>query len=439
MLPQEVIRHKRDGQKLTKDEIDFFIKGITDWSVSECQIAAFAMAVYLRGMSDDEIIHLTQAMTAYGEILNWENQNLNGPVLDKYSTGGIGDKISLILAPMIAACGGYVPMISGRGQGYTGGTLDKLDSIPGYTTLPSSDLFVKVTKEVGCAIIGQTGDLVPADKRLYFIRDITATVESIPLITASILSKKLSAGLDALVMDVKFGNGAFMKNIQEAEDFAKILLNVASRVGLPSTAVLTDMNQILGKTVGNALEVDEAIDFLTGRYRNQRLYTIVMILCSQALMLKGLAKNQEDAHLKLQNVLDSGKAAELFAKMIHALGGPADLVENVWKYLPKAPVIKAVYATNDGYVSAIDTKGVGSTVTLLGGQRKLPDQRLDYAVGISDFVQIGDAVGKDKPIAVIHANDESSFIEARNKLLDCVQISNTSVRENSVIYKTVTA
>ena len=439
MLPQEVIRHKRDGQKLTKDEIDFFIKGITDWSVSECQIAAFAMAVYLRGMSDDEIIHLTQAMTAYGEILNWENQNLNGPVLDKYSTGGIGDKISLILAPMIAACGGYVPMISGRGQGYTGGTLDKLDSIPGYTTLPSSDLFVKVTKEVGCAIIGQTGDLVPADKRLYFIRDITATVESIPLITASILSKKLSAGLDALVMDVKFGNGAFMKNIQEAEDFAKILLNVASRVGLPSTAVLTDMNQILGKTVGNALEVDEAVDFLTGRYRNQRLYTIVMILCSQALMLKGLAKNQEDAHLKLQNVLDSGKAAELFAKMIHALGGPADLVENVWKYLPKAPVIKAVYATNDGYVSAIDTKGVGSTVTLLGGQRKLPDQRLDYAVGISDFVQIGDAVGKDKPIAVIHANDESSFIEARNKLLDCVQISNTSVRENSVIYKTVTA
>ena len=186
MLPQEVIRHKRDGQKLTKDEIDFFIKGITDWSVSECQIAAFAMAVYLRGMSDDEIIHLTQAMTAYGEILNWENQNLNGPVLDKYSTGGVGDKISLILAPMIAACGGYVPMISGRGQGYTGGTLDKLDSIPGYTTLPSSDLFVKVTKEVGCAIIGQTGDLVPADKRLYFIRDITATVESIPLITASI-------------------------------------------------------------------------------------------------------------------------------------------------------------------------------------------------------------------------------------------------------------
>ena len=240
-------------------------------------------------------------------------------------------------------------------------------------------------------------------------------------------------------MDVKFGNGAFMKNIQEAEDFAKILLNVASRVGLPSTAVLTDMNQILGKTVGNALEVDEAVDFLTGRYRNQRLYTIVMILCSQALMLKGLAKNQEDAHLKLQNVLDSGKAAELFAKMIHALGGPADLVENVWKYLPKAPVIKAVYAANDGYVSAIDTKGVGSTVTLLGGQRKLPDQRLDYAVGISDFVQIGDAVGKDKPIAVIHANDESSFIEARNKLLDCVQISNTSVRENSVIYKTVTA
>ena len=439
MLPQEVIRHKRDGQKLTKDEIDFFIKGITDWSVSECQIAAFAMAVYLRGMSDDEIIHLTQAMTAYGEILNWENQNLNGPVLDKYSTGGVGDKISLILAPMIAACGGYVPMISGRGQGYTGGTLDKLDSIPGYTTLPSSDLFVKVTKEVGCAIIGQTGDLVPADKRLYFIRDITATVESIPLITASILSKKLSAGLDALVMDVKFGNGAFMKNIQEAEDFAKILLNVASRVGLPSTAVLTDMNQILGKTVGNALEVDEAVDFLTGRYRNQRLYTIVMILCSQALMLQGLAKNQEDAHLKLQNVLDSGKAAELFAKMIHALGGPADLVENVWKYLPKAPVIKAVYAANDGYVSAIDTKGVGSTVTLLGGQRKLPDQRLDYAVGISDFVQIGDAVGKDKPIAVIHANDESSFIEARNKLLDCVQISNTSVRENSVIYKTVTA
>lgn len=439
MLPQEVIRHKRDGQKLSKEEIDFFVKGITDWSVSESQIAAFTMAIYLRGMETDEIVNLTTAMTSSGEVMKWKEQNLPSPVLDKHSTGGVGDKISLMLAPMIAACGGFVPMISGRGLGHTGGTLDKFDSIPGYSTVPSLEQFYKVTKEVGCAIIGQTGDLAPADKRIYSVRDVTATVESIPLITGSILSKKLAAGLDALVMDLKCGNGAFMDNMDAARNLAKTIVAVAKGAGMPTHAILTDMNQVLGTTVGNAVEVAEAVSYLKGESRNERLHEVTMALCAEALVLKNLATSRDDARTKLQQALDSGKAAELFAKMVAALGGPADFMENTSKYLPKAPIIRPVFAKQDGYINTMDTRQVGIAVIVLGGQRKVPDQKLDYSVGFTDFAQIGDEANMNKPIAMVHAANEETFAEAENMLQTFVQTSPDKPIEKPVIYETITA
>lgn len=439
MLAQEVIRHKRDGQKLTREEIEFFIKGTADWSVSESQVAAFTMAVCLRGMDLEETTDLTRAMTQSGEVMNWAGKDLDGPVLDKHSSGGVGDSVSLILAPLLAACGGYVPMISGRGLGHTGGTLDKIESIPGYTTIPSLDQFYKVTKEAGCAIIGQTGDLAPADKRFYAIRDVTATIESAPLITASILSKKLSAGLDALVMDLKCGNGAFIAGADEAHRLAETMVGVAVGAGISARALLTNMDQVLGDCVGNALEVGEAVAYLKGERRNPRLNELVMALCGEALMLKGLASDEREARAKLRQALDGGKAAECFAKMVAALGGPADFLENPWDHLPKAPVVRPVYTDKTGYVSAMDTHKIGMTMITLGGQRKSFDQRPDHSVGFTGFIQIGDKLEKDTPIAVIHAANEDSFAAAQEQLRASIQTSEEKPVETPIVYETVTA
>ena len=439
MLPQEVIRHKRDGKTLTKEEIDFFIKGVADWSVSECQIASLAMAVYLCGMNNEETINLTRAMAYSGEVMDWTTENLDGPVLDKHSTGGVGDSVSLILAPLLAACGAYVPMISGRGLGHTGGTLDKLNSIPGYAIVPSLDLFRQTTKEVGCAIIGQTGDLAVADKRFYSVRDMTGTVDSVPLIAASILSKKLSAGIEGLVMDLKCGNGAFMKTTDEAEALANEMIAIATGSGLSACAVITDMNEVLGTTVGNALEVGEAIAYLKGEERNPRMSEIVMTLGCEALQLKGLAETREDAMKKLQQALDSGKATEKFAKMVAALGGPSDLIEAPEKHLPEAMIKRPVFAEKSGYVTAMDAHAIGSAVIALGGQRKTADQLLDYSVGFTNFVQIGDKVGNDKPLAVVHANSEETFAEAEKRLRSTIQVGDTEPVKRPVIYKIIAA
>src|ERR671916_1445793 len=286
MLPQEIIRVKRDGGALHADEIASFIEGLTSGRVSEGQAASFAMAVFFRGLSVEERVALTRAMTRSGEVLRWD---LPGPVLDKHSTGGVGDTVSLPLAPAVAACGGFVPMISGRGLGHTGGTLDKLDAIPGYASQPDIALFRRVTRDVGCAIIGQTADLAPADKRLYAIRDVTATVESIDLITASILSKKLAAGLQGLVMDVKFGSGAFMRDPSDARALAESLVLVANGAGLPTIALLTDMDQPLASSAGNALEVAYTADYLTGRRREKRFHQVTVELCTEMLVVGGLA------------------------------------------------------------------------------------------------------------------------------------------------------
>ena len=438
-LAQEIIRKKRNGQALTKEEIQFFVDGITNNTVSEGQIAALGMAVYFNDMNMDERVAITTAMRDSGTVLNWDSLGLNGPVIDKHSTGGVGDVISLMLGPMAAACGGYVPMISGRGLGHTGGTLDKFDAIPGYQTEPDNELFRKVVKEVGVAIIGQTGDLVPADKRFYSIRDNTATVESISLITASILSKKLAAGLDALAMDVKVGSGAFMPTYEASEELARSITAVANGAGTKTTALLTDMNQVLASCAGNGVEVKEAVDFLTGKYRNPRLYEVTMGLCQEMLVLGGIAANEAEARDKLNTVLDNGRAAEIFGKMVSGLGGPADFVEAYDKYLPKASIIRPVYADKSGYAHSMTTRELGLAVVSLGGGRRRPGDALDYSVGLTDVCALGDEINADKPLAVVHAQSEAAFEEAAVAVKGAIQISDTQPEKQVEIYKAIRA
>ncbi|MCZ0759546.1 thymidine phosphorylase [Vibrio diabolicus] len=421
-LPQEIIRKKRDGEVLTADEINFFIQGVANNTVSEGQIAAFAMTIFFNEMTMDERIALTCAMRDSGMVIDWSHMNFGGPIVDKHSTGGVGDVTSLMLGPMVAACGGFVPMISGRGLGHTGGTLDKLESIPGYNITPSNDVFGQVTKDAGVAIIGQTGDLAPADKRVYATRDITATVDNISLITASILSKKLAAGLESLVMDVKVGSGAFMPTYEASEELAKSIVAVANGAGTKTTAILTDMNQVLASSAGNAVEVREAIRFLTGEYRNPRLLEVTMASCAEMLVLGKLAENTEDARAKLMEALDNGKAAACFGKMVAGLGGPADFVENYDNYLEKAEIIKPVYATETGIVSAMDTRAIGMAVVAMGGGRRVATDEIDYAVGFDEFIRLGEVADSDKPLAVIHARSEEQWEEAAKALRSAIKV-----------------
>ncbi|HHX8538370.1 TPA: thymidine phosphorylase [Vibrio diabolicus] len=421
-LPQEIIRKKRDGEVLTADEINFFIQGVANNTVSEGQIAAFAMTIFFNEMTMDERIALTCAMRDSGMVIDWSHMNFGGPIVDKHSTGGVGDVTSLMLGPMVAACGGFVPMISGRGLGHTGGTLDKLESIPGYNITPSNDVFGQVTKDAGVAIIGQTGDLAPADKRVYATRDITATVDNISLITASILSKKLAAGLESLVMDVKVGSGAFMPTYEASEELAKSIVAVANGAGTKTTAILTDMNQVLASSAGNAVEVREAVRFLTGEYRNPRLLEVTMASCAEMLVLGKLAENTEDARAKLMEALDNGKAAACFGKMVAGLGGPADFVENYDNYLEKAEIIKPVYATETGIVSAMDTRAIGMAVVAMGGGRRVATDEIDYAVGFDEFIRLGEVADSDKPLAVIHARTEEQWEEAAKALRSAIKV-----------------
>ncbi len=407
-LPQEIIRKKRDGGNLEADEIAFFVRGISSGTISEGQAAAFAMAVFFQGMGMDERVDLTLAMRDSGTVLNWADAGLDGPIVDKHSTGGVGDKVSLMLAPILAACGCFVPMISGRGLGHTGGTLDKLDSVPGYDTAPDIDRFRKVTADAGCAIIGQTVDLAPADKRLYGIRDVTATVESIPLITASILSKKLAAGLDALVMDVKFGSGAFVALMEDAGELARSIVAVGNGAGMRTTALMTDMNQVLGTTAGNAVEVREAIDYLTGSERESRLHGITRALAVELLSSSGRADDAVSAEAMVDEALESGAAAERFGQMVRALGGPADILERPDAHLQAADVVLPVRPPRPGVIAAMDTRALGVAVVGLGGGRTRADQAVDHAVGLTEIAGIGDQVGSDRPLAVVHARTDSA-------------------------------
>lgn len=403
-LPQEVIRKKRDGLPLSREEIAGFIAGLTEGRIGEGQAAAFAMAVFFRDMTTEERVALTLAMRDSGRVLTWPKNRFAGPIVDKHSTGGVGDNVSLMLAPMLAACGCFVPMISGRGLGHTGGTLDKLDAIPGYRSQPGLEQFTEVVEEAGCAIIGQTDNLAPADKRLYAIRDVTATVESVPLITASILSKKLAAGLECLVLDVKTGSGAFMAEERAARDLARTLVDVARGAGLPTSALITSMDEPLASAAGNALEVWNAIDYLSGKRRDPRLHEVVLALGTELLVLAGRAATAEEGRAVLARALDSGDAAERFQRMVAALAGPKDLLAKPSKHLAAAPCVKAVVADVAGIVAAIDTRALGLAVIELGGGRRRIEDRIDHAVGLTRIAAIGSAVGgASAPLALVHA------------------------------------
>ena len=437
MLPQEIIRAKRDRQILSAEQIKVFVRGITDGSVSEGQIAAFGMAVYFNGMTRDEAVALTTAMQYSGDVLEW--RDLDGPVVDKHSTGGVGDNVSLMLAPIVAACGAYVPMISGRGLGHTGGTLDKMDAVPGYQSYPDKALFDKVVRDCGCAIIGPTGDLAPADKRFYAVRDVTATVESISLITASILSKKLASGIGGLVLDVKTGSGAFMPTFEASQALAQSLVQVANGAGLPTSALITDMNEPLADCAGNAVEVRNAVDFLTGAKRQARLAEVVLNFAAHMLVTAGLAQTVADGLAKAQTALDNGSAAEKFGRMVAGLGGPADFVERAAHYLPVAPLQVPVCAERDGYNSAIDTRAVGMSVVALGGGRMRPQDQIDPSVGVTNILPLGSEVKAGDVLALVHAQTQDKADQAVQMVRQAMMLSEHKPALNPVIYETVTA
>jgi thymidine phosphorylase len=409
MLTAELIRRKRDGYELSADEISQLVGGIADGTVTDAQVGALAMAIVWRGMTSGERIALTGAMTRSGDILDWSDAGLAGPVLDKHSTGGVGDKVSLLLAPILAACGGFVPMISGRGLGHTGGTLDKLESIPGYDVFLEPDRLRAAVARVGCAIVGQTASLAPADRRLYAIRDATGTVESLSLIVGSILSKKHAAGLDALVMDVKFGSGAFVPEVDRARELAEAIVEVAVGNGLPTVALMTDMNQVLGRTAGNAVEVRESIDHLTGAASDERLLEVTLALCAELLVLGGVHPDVDRARSAAISVLGSGHAAERFGAMVAELGGPADIVDAPSRHLPDAAVIRPIDPDTPGVVSRVDVRAVGVAIVALGGGRAREDDTVDHAVGLTEVAALGERVEPGgRPLALVHARDEDS-------------------------------
>ncbi len=422
MLAQEIIRIKRDGGRLQRAHVDAFVAGLVDGSWSEGQAAAMAMAIFLQGMASDETVALTQAMTRSGQVLDWSAEGFGGPLLDKHSTGGVGDKVSLMLAPILAACGAVVPMISGRGLGHTGGTLDKFDSIPGYQTAPNLPTLRRALHAAGCAIIGQTAELAPADRRLYAIRDVTATVESVALITASILSKKLAAGLQGLVMDVKCGNGAFADTPERALALARSIVRVANDAGLKTRALVTDMNQVLGHAAGNALEVLEAVAFLRGDHQASRLKQVTRALCAEALRIGGLADDEVTALARVDAALDSGAALEHFARMVAALGGPADFCERAAQHLPAAPIQRTVPAPRAGWVLSKATRDIGLAVVELGGGRRRASDRIDHRVGLSDVVSIGRQVAAGDALAIVHAASDDTALAAVATLQRCIHL-----------------
>jgi thymidine phosphorylase len=432
---EEIILRKRDGGALTADELRTFVTGIASGEVSDAQIAAFTMATWFNGMVDDETRALTLAMRDSGRVLDWAG--LDGPVLDKHSTGGVGDLVSLVLGPLLAACGAYVPMISGRGLGHTGGTLDKLESIPGLHTALGRRQIREQVREIGIAIVGQTGELAPADRRIYAIRDVTATVSSAPLMISSILSKKLAEGLDGLVLDIKYGSGAFLDDPAEGVTLAKRMCAIAGGTGVPCNALVSSMDAPLASSAGNALEVREAIRLLRGEAANDRLYEVVITLAAELLVLGGLATSSDDGRAQAKSGLETGRAAERFAAMVAAQGGPSGILEEAGKLLPQARLVRPVYPPRDGFVAAIDTLAVGNTVVRLGGGRNRPGDGIDPAVGLDRIAGPGTAVGKNDPLAVIHARDEQAWENAASALISAFSLNEHPVSPAPVVHSII--
>lgn len=424
----------RDQAPLQKEEIDEFLRGLANGDVSDAQAAAFAMAVCLNGLSDEERVNLTLGMRDTGNIQKW---NLPGPVIDKHSTGGIGDNTSLALAPMLAACGAYVPMVSGRGLGHTGGTLDKLESIPGYRTQVTGEELELVVKEVGCAIVGAGEGIAPADKRLYAIRDLTGTVESVDLITASILSKKLAVGLESLVLDVKVGSGSFMKDIESARVLAQSLVTVGNGAGCKTMALLTDMNEPLANAAGNALEVKSALKLLRNEPGEERLLEVVLSLGAPLLAQTGLAEDELSGRVKLEKSLENGRAAEIFGHMVHRLGGPGDFMDYSDRYLRNAIEVDALPSPVSGYLEEVDGQLLGQAVIELGGGRKRMDDILDLSVGLDQFVRIGEKVNEGDPLLRIHAATGSQVEAVKILLAQAFKFSTQEVVPKDLLRETV--
>lgn len=434
-IPQEIIRSKRNGQALSSNQIKHFVDGLVSGKFNDAQVGSMAMAIFQQGMNTQETIHLTQAMINSGKVITWPE--LDKPIVDKHSTGGVGDKVSFMLAAIVASCGAYVPMIAGRGLAHTGGTVDKLESIQGVNVQPSIESFKRITQDLGMAIISQTDDLAPADKRLYSIRDVTSTVESIPLITASILSKKLAAGLQALVMDIKVGNGAVMNNLNDAKLLAQSIVNVANGAGVKTQAIITDMNQVLGHSAGNAVEMIETVDYLTGDYRDPRLHEVTCQLAGAMLMNTQLASSYVEAKAKIENALASGKAAEKFNKMIAALGGPTDFIENPWRTMKKANIVNDIIATENGYIHSMEVRDIGMSIVGMKGGRIANGEPIDHAVGFDQILPIGTKVEKGTVIARLHANNEHDAIVAKEKFLRSVTIAEENVKQSPIIYSII--
>ena len=422
MDARRIITKLRDREGLSRDELDWFAQGLADGRVSDAQAGAFAMAALLNGLGDAGRVALTLTMRDSGAVLAWD---LDRPVLDKHSTGGVGDCVSLILAPALVACGAYVPMISGRGLGHTGGTLDKIDAIPGLRTDLDEARLRAVVGQAGCAIVSATAAIAPADRRLYAIRDVTGTVEGLDLITASILSKKLAAGLQGLVLDVKTGSGAFMTTPEAAQALARALVETANSAGCPTTALITDMNQPLAPDLGNALEVAASLRVLTGQ-AGGRLLEVTVALGGAVLAGAGLAADEAAGAAMVRACIGDGRAAECFGRMVSAQGGPARFVENGARMLPEAPVIHEVKAPRAGYIAAMDGHALGLCVVELGGGRQVEGDRVDPAVGLSDMVELGAWVEAGQPVARIHAARPDAAERAMRAVLAAVSIADTA-------------
>jgi len=434
MDARAVIAALRRAEPVSDEALVWFASGLADQSVTDAQAGAFAMAICLNGLGTGGRTALTKAMQASGKTLDWD---LPGPVLDKHSTGGVGDCVSLVLAPALAACGAYVPMISGRGLGHTGGTLDKMESIPGLGTQLDEAQFRKVVAAAGCAIVSATADIAPADKRLYAVRDVTATVESTDLITASILSKKLAAGLDGLVLDVKVGSGAFMKSRSDAAQLARALVDTANQAGCKTTALISDMSAPLAPALGNALEVLEAARLLRGEATG-RLHALSLALGAQLLVSCGFEPDSDTARGKLEAAIASGAAAERFGAMIAAMGGPLAFMDAPARYLPEAPVIREVTAQRPGIISAFDGEALGLAVVALGGGRQVESDVVNPAVGLSDVVPLGARVAQGAPLARVHAAREEHADRAIAAVRKAITLSDAPVETPPLICETLT-
>ncbi len=434
-LVKDIIAKKRDKEELSEAEIQFFIAGVTSGAVSNEQIGAFTMAVVLNGLSNNEQVSLTTAMRDSGDVIRFNNLT-DKPIVDKHSTGGVSDAVSLALAPIVAAAGAYVPMVSGKGLGHTGGTVDKLDAIPGYNTTPTMEEFTRVVQGVGCAIIGQTKSLAPADGRIYAVRDATATVASIPLIASSILSKKLASGINFLVMDVKTGNGAFMQDETEAIHLAQSIVDIANGAGVQTQAVITDMNEALGRNIGNALEVAEIINYLTNSTADTKLDYVIRTLAQKMIVVAGIAKDGATAEAIVSRVIANGEAATVFENMVGALGGTKNILTKYKDVLPRSSMQTPVFVGSEGFIQSIDTTELGMLLVHLGGGRKNSEDTIDYSVGLENVAKIGEPVGANNPVAILHHNTDEQLKDIQQRLPKIFTVSANPVdRNEKIVYK----